>query len=107
MSENNIRIPSVYGDIVTEQVQVRLSGVGQNSLPHLSTTGVRRTGCVFCCFGLHMDEGQHNRFEMLAVTHPQMHRYVMDKLGLRAVLEYCKANTSPSLSKMFRWERPV
>lgn len=107
VSENNIRIPSVYGDIVTEQTQVRLSGIGQNSLPRLMTTGVRRTGCVFCCFGLHMDEGQYNRFEQLAVTHPKMHHYVMDKLGLREVLEYCKTHAVPSLSKTFRWERRV
>ena len=106
VSENNIRIRSVYGDIVTEQTQAQLSGIGENSLPRLSTTGVRRTGCVFCCFGLHMDEGRHNRFEQLAVTHPKMHRYVMDKLGLREVLEYCKAHAVPSLSKTFRWERP-
>lgn len=107
VSENNIRIPAVYGDIVTEQKQAHLSGIGQSSLPRLSTTGVRRTGCVFCCFGLHMDEGQYNRFEQLAITHPKMHHYVMDKLGLRRVLEYCKSHTVPALSKKFRWECPV
>lgn len=105
ISEYDIQIPSVYGDIVTEKVQTVLPGIGSQP-QRLLTTGVRRTGCVFCCFGLHMDEGRYNRFEQLAVTHPKMYRYVMEKLGLREVLEYCKANTVPSLSKTFRWERP-
>lgn len=98
IAENNIRIPSVYGDIITEY--------DQYGVAHLATTGVRRTGCVFCCFGLHMDEGKRNRFEQLASTHPKMHHYVMDKLGLRKVLEYCKTHTVPALSKKFRWEQP-
>lgn len=95
ISTFGIKIPSVYGEI-RETLEPG----------HFETTGVRRTGCVFCCFGLHMDEGQYNRFEQLAVSHPKMHRFVMDKLGLRTVLEYCKAHSVPALSKKFRWERP-
>lgn len=104
--ENDIAIPAVYGDIVGEHVQCQLPGIGNEQYAKLHTTGVRRTGCVFCCFGLHLDEGEYNRFEMLAMTHPKMHSYVMDKLGLRAVLEYCKENSAPVLAKTFRWEKP-
>lgn len=105
ISEHGIQIPSVYGDIITEPLPTGSPGI-EKGLPRLQTTGVRRTGCVFCCFGLHMDEGEHNRFEMLAMSHPKMHRYVMDKLGLRTVLEYCKEHAVPTLAKTFRWECP-
>lgn len=48
--------------------------------------GYTRTGCMFCMFGLHMDE--NNRFERMKITHPQIYNYCMDKLGLRAVIDY-------------------
>lgn len=73
--ENKLNIPSVYGEIR------RKSSDGS-----FYTTGVSHTGCVFCCFGLSLDEGPKNRFEQLAETHPNLHRYVMDRLGLGEVL---------------------
>lgn len=91
--ENRVAIPSVYGQIL--EVDGRLV-----------TTGVRRTGCVFCCFGLHLDhlDGPENRFQRLARTHPNLHRYCMDKLGLRDVLGYCRDASPPKLAKRFVWE---
>lgn len=88
--ENNIPIPSVYGRIM------EMDG-------RLVTTGVRRTGCVFCCFGLHMDhlDGPENRFQRLARTHPNLYRYCMDKLGLRQVLAYCRDASPPRLAQRF------
>lgn len=47
--------------------------------------GYPRTGCVFCCFGVHLEKSP-NRFERLYETHPRLWRYCMDKLGLREVL---------------------
>ena len=87
-----IAIPSVYGDIVRDED----TGL-------FATTGVRRTGCLFCCFGLSLDEGPKNRFEMLAESYPKLHRFVMDKLGLREVLQYCRDNAPARLAKTFRW----
>jgi 3'-phosphoadenosine 5'-phosphosulfate sulfotransferase (PAPS reductase)/FAD synthetase len=49
--------------------------------------GYHRTGCIFCMFGVHRDEGK-NRFELLKETHPHLWAYCMDKLGLRSVLGY-------------------
>ena len=49
--------------------------------------GYKRTGCVFCAFGVHM-ERPPNRFQRMKVTHPKLWSYCMDKLGLRAVLGY-------------------
>ena len=88
---HNITIPSVYGAIASDL-----------ATKQLITTGVRRTGCVFCCFGLSLDEAPLNRFERLAESHPKLHRYVMDKLGLRSVLDYCRENAPTKLSKVFR-----
>lgn len=53
------------------------------------TTGVSRTGCVFCCYGVHL-EPTPNRFDRLKETHAQLHDYCMDKLGLKEVLDYVK-----------------
>ena len=50
--------------------------------------GCDRTGCMFCMFGVHMEKGPENRFQRMKKTHPAQWRYCMDKLGMRAVLEY-------------------
>lgn len=47
--------------------------------------GYPRTGCVFCLFGMEYDK---DRFVKLARTHPQLHKYCMEKLGLKEVLEF-------------------
>jgi len=88
---HGLLIPAVYGQV-------------KHGRQGWMTTGVRRTGCVFCGFGLHMDEGPLNRFERLARTHPRLHEYVMDRLGMRAVLQYCRDHAKPGLAKTFRWE---
>ena len=49
--------------------------------------GERRTGCMFCMFGLGYD-GCPNRFQRMKNTHPQLWDYCMDKLGLQRVLDY-------------------
>ncbi len=51
--------------------------------------GVRSTGCIFCCFGLHMED-MPNRFQSMAVTHPELYQFCMGKLGLRGVLDYVR-----------------
>lgn len=48
--------------------------------------GVSHTGCIFCCFGVHL-EGRPNRFDCMQVTHPKLYTYCMDKLHIRKVLE--------------------
>lgn len=87
------RIPysSVYGRII-------------DTPRGLACTGVHRTGCVFCGFGLHMDEGPLNRFQRLGQTHPRLWRYCMDRLGLRDVLRYCQDHApSERLARKFRY----
>ena len=53
----------IYGDIVCE------NGV-------YTTTEQKRTGCIFCGFGCHLEK-EPNRFQILAQTHPQLYDYCM------------------------------
>ena len=41
--DNNLKIASVYGDIIKEDGRYK-------------TTGRSRTGCIFCMFGINFDE---------------------------------------------------
>lgn len=76
--QNNIEICSVYGDVVAEDEQ------GNEYDPYamltdnckLKCTGCQRTGCVYCAFGAHLDEGE-TRFQRLARTHPRQYEYCM------------------------------
>ena len=56
--------------------------------------GYDRTGCVFCCFGVHMEYRNHgtHRFLIMERTHPKLHAFCMRPwdeggLGIRRVLE--------------------
>lgn len=70
----NIKICSVYGNIKEEN----------NTY---ITTGYSRTGCVFCAFGSHL-EPSPNRFEKLKESHPKLHNYCINKLGMGEVLDF-------------------
>lgn len=56
--------------------------------------GYDRTGCMFCMFGVHM-EGEPNRFQRMALTHPPQYKYCMEKLGLRKILSYMNIPYEP------------
>ena len=76
----NIPYCSLYGDIV------------ENEEGKLITTGLQRTGCMFCMFGVHL-EGYPNRFQKMQVTHPKQWEYCMKPveehgLGLAKVLDF-------------------
>jgi len=49
--------------------------------------GVSNTGCVFCAFGAHMEKGE-TRFQALKRTHPKLHKYCIEDLGMAEVLDY-------------------
>ena len=73
-----IPFPSVYGKIL------------RKTNGELYCTGVKRTGCVFCMFAMHMEP--NNRFQKLYHSHPKLYRYCMDKLGIKEVLDYVRIN---------------
>jgi hypothetical protein len=43
-----------------------------------------------------------NRFERLAKTHPALHEFVMDKLGLREVLAWVRKYAPPKLKSRLK-----
>lgn len=81
-------VKEIYGDIIEQD------GV-------YTTTKQKRTGCIFCGFGCHLEK-ESNKFQTLAHTHPQLYDYCMrggkynesgmwipDKgLGMAKVLDY-------------------
>ena len=87
---------SVYGQIQEEgelEGQMFIDGFHTK----LCTTGVDRTGCMFCMFGCHLDRlgvnGDKNRFQVMKETHPKQYAYCMKPvseggLGIKEVLEY-------------------
>ena len=71
----NIPIAKVYGDIII------------NDNNKLELTGINRTGCMFCMFGVHLEK-EPNRFQRMKSTHPQLYDYCINKLNLKEVLEF-------------------
>ena len=69
----------IYGDI--GEVKKR------NGALTLKTTGVSRSGCMYCMYGVHL-EHEPNRFQLMQVTHPQQYDYCINKLGCGTVLDY-------------------
>ena len=74
IKENNIKIPSVYGDICNDKN-------GQLAFDDcackLYTTGCDRTGCIFCGFGAHLEKGE-GRFQRLKRTHPKQYDFCIN-----------------------------
>lgn len=49
--------------------------------------GYKRTGCMFCMYGLHLNDQKDDRFTRMKKTHPKLFTYCMDRLGLRKVIK--------------------
>ena len=49
--------------------------------------GEKRTGCMFCMFGVHLEK-DGNRFTRMKKSHPKQYDYCINKLGLGEVLDY-------------------
>ncbi len=76
---NKIPICPVYGDIVTDrEVPENIMDLGLlDNRPVFSTTGLNRTGCMFCGFGCHLEKKGEGRFLKLKETHPKIYDYIM------------------------------
>lgn len=105
----NVPICSVYGDIVLDDSaeidgQINLIDYlgAYEETDRLKTTGCNRTGCIFCCFGCHLEKSP-NRFQRLKETHPRQYQYCIgggeytedgkwqpnkEGLGIGKVLDY-------------------
>lgn len=73
--ENNLPYCSVYGEIK------------QDKSGKYYTTKAKRTGCMFCMFGVH-NEKSPNKFELMRETHPKLHDYCINQLGCGRVLDF-------------------
>ena len=73
---------SVYGEIVEENGR-------------LTTTGAKRTGCMFCMFGVHLEKPP-NRFQRMALTHPKQYDFCIHKLGCGKVLDFLGVPYAPN-----------
>lgn len=76
--ERNMKIPSVYGEII------------KTDKYHL--TGLQRTGCMFCLFGAKYDK-ETKRFLLLKERYPMIYKYCLKDieeggLGMKKVLDF-------------------
>ena len=77
---NDIPLASVYGEILKDE-----DG-------GYYTSGVSRTGCMFCLYGIQYEK-EPNRFQQMKLTHPKLYDYCIrecDKgcLGIGRVLDF-------------------
>ena len=70
----NLSIPSVYGEIK------------QDKNGKYYTTGLNRTGCMYCGFGAHLEKSP-NRYELLKQTNPKHYEFMLNKLGFKDILD--------------------
>lgn len=94
---HNVPYASVYGDIVPTDNQI---GIFER-LPELTTTGCKRTGCMFCMFGCHLNNDK--RFVNMKETHPKQYDYCMKSvdeggLGLKDVIDWMNENCNTKIS---------
>lgn len=73
----NLPLAKPYGEIVVANAEI----LGQltfldDEYCKFCTTGEKRTGCLFCLFGAHLDRGE-TRLQRLHRLHPKLYDYVM------------------------------
>ena len=81
IKEKNLPYCSVYGDIRVkpktpeDENQITFADyLNQYDGEILETTGMKRTGCMFCMFGCHLEK-EPNRFQRMKITHPRQYEY--------------------------------
>jgi len=105
IQENHIPIASVYGEIVADQAkseniegQLMFTENGiEESKCVLKTTGCKRTGCMFCGYGCHLEKEGEGRFERLKLTHPKIYEWIFKDweqggLGYKKVIDWINEN---------------
>ena len=109
--ENNLDIATCYGEVIA--VDKNNQQTFEEIKDHYRFSGVQRTGCIFCMFGVHLDTRKDgiNRFELLKQTDPQLFDYCMrggkfdeqglwiphNGLGMAFVIEWLNRNLSKVL----------
>ena len=102
IKKNKLPLCSVYGDIVeVGEIKGQMNiadfeGVGEY-VPQLTTTGMKRTGCMFCGYGCHLEKPGEGRFELMKKTHPKQYEWIMKDwdaggLGYKRVIDWLNEN---------------
>lgn len=86
--ENNIKIPDVYGDIIKDDKGKYI------------TTGEKRTGCMYCPFGIKFDK-YPNKYQRMQHSHPKHYEYMLNKLGFKQVFDYVGIEYKDRQKKLF------
>lgn len=55
--------------------------------------GYKRTGCMFCLYGINLEKGK-NRLQLMKKTHPKLYIYILEKLGARKIIEFMNEECS-------------
>lgn len=100
--QEEIPIASVYGDVIkVNEIEGQLDfedlGFFKLGKQPLKTTGCKRTGCMFCGYGCHLEKPGEGRFERLKITHPKIYDYIMRPwkdggLGYKEVIDWLNEN---------------
>jgi 3'-phosphoadenosine 5'-phosphosulfate sulfotransferase (PAPS reductase)/FAD synthetase len=75
--------------------------IESKSLPYakIYDMGEERTGCMYCLFGIEQESAKgENRFQRMARSHPKQWSFCMDKLGIRAVMDFLWLPVDPDPS---------
>ena len=104
---------SIYGDILcsnssTEYLNLYPEAnntpltLKQSKNKAYSCTGVNRTGCMFCLFGLasELKSKKSDRFTRMAKTHPKQYKYCMEVLKLQEVIDYVHTNAPKEIIEL-------
>lgn len=85
---HNLEICSIYGNIV------------KNDDGNYITTGLTRTGCMYCTFGIQFDK-YPNRYQRLQRTHPKHYEFMLNKLGFKQVFDYVGIDYKDNQKRLF------
>jgi len=70
---NHLEISEIYGDIIIKDYRTLPD---ESKYPIYDTTGEKRTGCMFCLYGIHMEDSPH-RIDRMLTTHPRIRDYCL------------------------------
>ena len=85
----------MYRSLYFEGVPSAFKPFRWHSAHGLTTTGAKRTGCMFCMFGVHLEK-EPNRFQRMALTHPKQYDFCIHKLGCGKVLDFLGVPYAPN-----------
>lgn len=88
IKQNSLPISKIYGDVVCAEPIGDEGYLQQNMFNDgkLITTGEKRTGCMFCMYGVHLEKGE-NRFQRMKRTHHKQYNYCINELGVGEALD--------------------